>query len=120
MMDGGCLWFCHSPSTIHHPLFTIHHPPLCIPTAAVLRVEEQRQMAIDLQQAGAGQLDAIVCVVEELRLAELIKRGSEVVQNVGVELSAEVIGIKSAGLELQDQFADKPVAGRGRQGAVER
>src|SRR5262249_22805075 len=81
-----------------------------IPAADVLRIEEEGEVAVDLQQPGASELHGFVRVGQEVHVAELIEASPELLDDVHAELVPEVLLIKRARLELEDHLTDEPVA----------
>src|SRR5262245_46281595 len=91
----------------HHERQIISHAS-SIAAADVLRVEEQRQVAVDLQKTGAAELHGLVGVSQKVHVAQLVEAASKLFDDVDAELSAEILLVQRASLQLQDHLADQP------------
>src|SRR5262245_14231946 len=97
-----------------------HGPSLRVSSRAKLRVEESRQMAINLKQADTSQLHARWRQLEQARVFQCPKFVAELHANIDAKFLLKPGRIDTPGLELQDHLANEPVAGRGRQCPMQR
>src|SRR5436190_15893285 len=81
-----------------------------VPAADVLRVEERRQVAVDLDEPVAGAVDALARHRQPAVPLELVERRAELLADVHPVLAAEVVHVEVAGLQQQHDLADQPVA----------
>src|SRR5207245_1656010 len=93
---------------------------LRIPRPPVFRLEEDRQQAVDLEQAVAREDHAAVLDLQVAFLPQLGEWLRKLFQDVDSELLVEVTRFEPSCLELEDYLTNQELARLDGQGAVER
>src|SRR5579875_252303 len=86
----------------------------------MLRLEEHRQQAINLQQPLTRQFHAFGGAYQIAVALQLLEPLAERLQNVGAEFALEIVGLEPSCLQLQDHLADETMARSHRQGPAQR